>query len=614
MFRGFSSLMPSSRKSKAKRSSPRREPVLVYPAIVLAAIALIYVLPSGRAILDDGDALYAHIAQQMLASGDWVTPYANGVRFLDKPPLMFWLMAASFKVFGVHEWAARLPTALGVAGTASLLWTLARRVAGVTAGLAASLGFVLAAGTLFFTLEAFPDIFLVFFLTLAIYFLLSWSRDGRTGAAVGFGFSVGGAALAKSLIGIFFPISIAVIFITVTRRWRTIRVTHVFMAFAIGILVALPWHILVGMSNPGFFDHYFINEQVLRFIGRREPLDYGSIPIPIFWLLLLVWFFPWSAFLPAALRLKERTAQSRDTSDLMLASWLWAGVVFIFFTFSSRLEHYSFPLIPPLSLLVGIAFASDSDSARRWVSRGMAALAVFGITALCGAVAAIVWWRAVGVTMMSRVTAQSRSEAYTNLFSPLLVLPSATRTALITPLVVSLLLMGAGTILARRLNRRGQVRGAVLVLSAMMLGFCLAAIHSLTLCEPLLSSKAFGIAIRQTGVTRPQVVVLGDFESANSINFYSSAHLLIVGGTAQSIERGLKYPGAPKVVVSRDYVESLWNGPQRMFLLGKQDDVAGLGLSPAFPVLDHSGRRLISNQRGEENHGTYGKGNGIYGN
>ena len=562
----------------------------------LFATFIVYVLPSSRAILDDGDALYAHIAQQMLARGDWVTPYANGVRFLDKPPLLFWLMAASFKAFGAVEWAARLPTALGIAGTASLLWVLGKRAAGVTAGRVASLGFVLSCGTLLFTFEAFPDIVLVFFLTLSVFFLLNWCRDGRTRDAAGFGLAVGGAALAKSLIGIFFPLSIAIIFLTISRRWRPLRLKHILLAGVVASAVSLPWHVLAAMRNPGFFDHYFINEQVMRFMGQRQPVDYGSIPIALFWLLILAWFFPWSVFLPAAVRLKEIIGKSRDASEVVLVSWLWAGVVLVFFTISSRLEHYSFPMIPPLALLVGVAFASSSDFSRRWISRGMNLLGVVGVIAICSAATLVVWWRAKGAAMMSGVAVQSRSEAYSNLLSPLFELPVATRTALIMPLVVSLLVLGTGTLIARWLNRRGRSRGAVLALSAMMLAFCLTAVQSLKLCEPLLSSKTFGVAIRETGVVRPRVIVLGDFESANSINFYSSAQIMLLGGRADSIERGLRYPDAPKVIISRDYLDSIWNGPERVFVLGSDEKVAQLGLSPAHTVLDNYGRRLVSNQ------------------
>ena len=90
-----------------------------------------------RAVLDDGDALYAHVAQQMVARGDWVTPHANGVRFLDKPPMMYWLMALSYELLGVTEFAARLPSVLALIGTVCLLYFMGRQSGEPSAGLAA---------------------------------------------------------------------------------------------------------------------------------------------------------------------------------------------------------------------------------------------------------------------------------------------------------------------------------------------------------------------------------------------------------------------------------------------------------------------------------------------
>ena len=139
--------------------------------------------------------------------------------------------------------------------------------------------------------------------------------------------------------------------------------------------------------------------------------------------------------------------------------------------------------------------------------------------------------------------------------------------------------------------------GATLSLSATMVAFCLIAVYSLNLCEGLLSSRVFGLALR--GVAHPgdTAIVIGDFESANSINFYAPVRLMLLGGKAASIEHGLRYPDAPKLIISRDYLESIWRGPERTFVLGREREIASLGIAPVFPVIDYSGRRLVSNQK-----------------
>lgn len=567
-------------------------------AIVLLATVVVYLLPAGRAILDDGDALYAQVAAQMLARGDWITPYVDGIRFLDKPPLMYWLMAASYRVFGVNEWAARLPTMFGVAGTAWLLWSIARRAVGIRSGLFAAILFILSAGTLFFTLETFPDIFLVFFLTLSVHCLLDWHRDGgeRLVPVIGFGVALGGAVLSKGLIGFLFPVAIAVVFLTVAKGWQVVKAKHVLVSLCIASLIAVPWHVLVGQRNPGFFEHYFINEQWLRFLGRRQPVDYGSIPIPLFWLLILVWFFPWSAFLPAATQLSRDISGDRDKRNAVLIAWCWVGLIVAFFTASARLEHYSFPVIPPLALLVGMTIGLRSPASSKWIDRGFAALAVLGAMAAVAAIGAGIWWATRGSMLTGGKSEADRREVYTNLFSPLFDLPPATRAQLVTPLIAALVIFACGTFVAWWLNSHRRSTGAMVSLAATMAVFCLIAIHSLNLCEGLFSSRVFGRALHGAASPGERTIVMGDFESANSILFYAPVRLMLLDGKAESIERGLHFADAPKLIISRDYLESIWRGPERTFLLGTEREIASLGIAPSFIVADYAGRRLISNQ------------------
>ncbi|MEP7271136.1 MAG: glycosyltransferase family 39 protein [Acidobacteriota bacterium] len=581
---------------KASPKTAKSDRERFYPAIFLFATALVYLLPSARAILDDGDALYAQIAEQMNSRSDWVTPYANGVRFLDKPPLMFWLMAASYRVFGVHEWAARLPTALGIAGTAWLLWVMGRRAAGAGAGLFAALAFVLSAGTLFFTLEAFPDIFLVFFLTLAVYCLLRWHGDGGESVwpTIGFFAALGGAVLAKSLIGIVFPLAIAVLFLSFSRPRPRIRFKGVVVGFLVLLAIAGPWHLLAALRNPGFLEHYFVNEQLLRFFGRRQPVDYGSIPIPIFWALILVWFFPWSSFLAAVVKLGKTLGDNVEARAVVRLAVCWGSVVVVFFSLASRLEHYSFPAIPPLALLVGIAIAQSEVAVSKWIDRGFAFLGAFGVLSGIASVAVFIWWGLHGAALVADDGA--RVSAYTNLFSPLFDLPAATRARLVSPLLGTLVLFACGTVVAWWWNRRGGRMRGVLALAATMTAFCLIATYSLGLCEGLLSSRAFGVVLRERALPGASVVVMGDYESANSISFYAPVRLLILGGSAASLEQGLRYDGSAQMIISRDRLEGLWQGPDRVFLLGRMSDVSSLGIAPAFIIADYSGRRLISNR------------------
>jgi 4-amino-4-deoxy-L-arabinose transferase-like glycosyltransferase len=514
------------------------------------------------------------------------------VRFLDKPPLAFWAMAASFKLFGVSERAARLPSAIAILGTALVLYLLARRSLDEFGSLTAGLAFILSAGTLFFTFESFPDIFLVLFLTLSVFFFLSWvSDEGNQWWAIPLLFaSVAGAALAKSLIGIVFPVITIVAFVLLSKNRPRVRLRYIVLGVLIFLALSVPWHAAAAIRNPGFLDHYFVNEQLLRFIGKRQPIDYGSIPVPLFWLLLIVWFFPWSAFLPAAIRFKP----DGEARRLSLMAWCWAGVILGFFTFSSRLEHYSFPALPAFSLLVAVVISRNYGS--RIVNRSFTTLGVLGALCVLFFLSGLVWLAVSGPQIFNSAAAVSRNRAYTNLFSPLFELNISTRARLVVPLMSTLGVFASGFAGAWWMNRAGRRGGAVVVLAVMMTCFSWLALYSLNICADLLSSKQFGVALKNAAFPGEKVVIVGDYESANSISFYAPVQLLVYTGSAPSLEQGLKYEDAPKMILGREALDTLWKSTERVFLLCAREKLSELPIVPNSTILEDAGRVLASNK------------------
>lgn len=564
---------------------------MISPLVLLAVTILIFLVPTDRAILDDGDALYTHIAQQMVVRGDWTTPFANGVRFLDKPPLPFWMMAASFEMFGISERSARLPTGLAIFATSLILLVLVRRIASEFSGLMTGLAFLLSPGTRFFTFEAFPDIYLVLFLTLCVFSVLACVKDARNQrwAIPLFFVSMALAVLTKSLIGIVFPLAIVVLFILVSRERPRILVKYVAIGMAAFLVIAIPWHVMAAQRNPGFFHHYFVNEQFLRFIGRRQPVDYGSIPIPLFWLLLFVWTFPWSIFLAAF----PRFLFQGPSRHLVLMSVCWIAVVMGFFTISSRLEHYSFPALPPIAILSVLALTSTVPS--RALSRCFAFLAGIGGGWAVATLALLAWIRAGQVTS-GEASIPTHDRAYTNLFSPLFDLPYRFQSELRLPLLLTMAVIATGFLAAWWLNRKEMRAASLRVLAVTMLCFLIIAVLSLRICDPLLSSRQFGLALKPIAGPGDQVVIFGDFETANSINFYAPAvRLLIFGGGAPSIEAGLHYPDAPKLIIDSTDLNALWKSNERVYAIGPSSKVHEAKLTPQHDILETDGRLLISN-------------------
>ena len=277
-------------------------------------------------LLDDVDATHAQAAQHMAETGDLVTLYVNGIRYLEKPPLPYWLTAADFKIFGQNVFAAHLPNALAILGCAWICWLWAGRAWGRRAGYYAALAMLTAIGPFLFTRFAIPEALITFLLMLALWNLLTGLEDRRPVRIYAMWAAVALALLAKGLEAPVFFIAAAVPFFWVSGLWRRWRELKPVTGFLLFLAVAAPWHILAGLANPdqgnavgnhptlgnvhGFWYFYFINEHVLRFLGGRYPNDYNKMPFAVYWLAHLVWLFPWSIFVPAALVAAWRSRRS----------------------------------------------------------------------------------------------------------------------------------------------------------------------------------------------------------------------------------------------------------------------------------------------------------------
>ncbi len=287
---------------------------------------------SPPSLMDDVDAVQAMIAKGMLSSGDWVTARLDGVLYLEKSPLIYWLIAICYKVFGISDWVARLPVALSSVGLAVLSACMGMWAFGKRAGFYAGLIMATCVGLFLFTRIQIPDVMLTFTITLAMWAFLR-ALDGqekRPGIWAGIlAASLGTGLLLKSLVAIVFPVAAALIYLLVTRQlfsrrtWQRLRPIS---GTLIAMLIAVPWHVLATLRNPpyfawtlksgpglyhGFLWFYFINEQLLRFLNLRYPRDYNTVPRLYFWLFHLLWLFPWSVYLPSLAKLSFKPVSRR---------------------------------------------------------------------------------------------------------------------------------------------------------------------------------------------------------------------------------------------------------------------------------------------------------------
>ena len=284
--------------------SASRSRVAFLSLLLLAGVLYLGTAASPALLDDDVDAAHALVAREMLQRHDFVVMYMNGIRYLIRPPLHFWMVSASYALLGESAFATRLPVALAMMGLVLLVYEFGRRFFGERTGLYGALVAATSAGMFIFTRVMLPEPLYALEFTAAFYlFLRSWT--GSLDARIGYWGAAACCALGmltRGPIGVIFPVGAIAVFISLTRSWARWRELRLFSSLAIFLALAAPWHILAAVRAPGFLWQYFINENVYRSFGERVPHDYGVVPLGFWWIAHLAWFFPWSIFVLFALR------------------------------------------------------------------------------------------------------------------------------------------------------------------------------------------------------------------------------------------------------------------------------------------------------------------------
>jgi 4-amino-4-deoxy-L-arabinose transferase-like glycosyltransferase len=364
-------------------------------------------------LLDDADASHANAARHMALTGDLVTLHVNGIRYLEKAPLPYWLDALSFRIFGFNTFAAHLPQAIAVLLLALLGFRWADKAFRSRTAFYTGLAILTSAGVFLFTRIYIPEVWLSLFLCTALYCLLNVlakpiavvSVEGGSFAAAtakpssrtalyayAMWTTLALAVLTKGLVALVFFFGTAIVYLALTRDYKKWRALRPFTGLLLFLAIAAPWHILAGLRNTGgmnghgFFWFYFVNEHFLRFLGKRYPMDYNKLPGYLFWSLHIVWLFPWSLFLPLAFIKAWKVIQQRRSASRAVLSLespgnerhaslfeyfrysvdtfatrttllliLYASLILIFFAISTNQEYYTFPAYLPLLMLIAAA-------------------------------------------------------------------------------------------------------------------------------------------------------------------------------------------------------------------------------------------------------------------
>lgn len=342
----------------ARQGSVRRD-----LAVLAIAFGLLFTLFLGTLpLLEPDEGRYAEIPREMLERGDFITPHLNYVKYFEKPPLHYWLNAASQSILGRSEFAVRFPSALlGLCGVLLTCYA-GQRLFGRREGLYGAM--VLGSSIGFISLARMNsiDMTLTGCMTATLFFFLLASREGEQRKGLYYHLFYLFAALtvlAKGLIGIVLPGGVVFLYMMLSRRWRLIREMRLLTGIPLFLAVCVPWFVLVSLKNPEFPRFFFIHEHFQRFLTkvhhRYEP-PWFFIPV------LLAGLVPWTFLLPETVR-DIRGRWSPEKLFLVL----WAAVIFVFFSMSSsKLIPYILPVFPAVALLIGTALSGAMDERRPW--------------------------------------------------------------------------------------------------------------------------------------------------------------------------------------------------------------------------------------------------------
>ena len=585
---------------------------------LVALWAVIYMAGLSRpALLDDVDTVHAEAAREMVQRHDWVTLHTNGFRYLEKAPLMYWTLAASYRIFGIGNWSTRLPLMLGVVALVLSTYVLGRYVYGEAGGLYAGLALVTSLGLYIFTRFLIPEVLVALWLTLGFYFFLRSLEQERPSRLVCWGFAATCAlnVLTKGLIGLVFPAGAIGLFLLLTGNLRRLLKLHIVSSTLVFFAIAAPWHILAALRNPaqgdarGFLWFYFINEHVNRFLNKRVPPGYDTVPLWIFWGLLLAWLLHWSAFLPQALRdvparwrelHKSGTKLDRRQSANLLF-FLWALVIVGFFSFSTRQEYYTIPALPGAALLVGGWLARESgpaacESDRRAGRISSTVLFAFGVLAFAaGMYLLLISQRpAPGADLADLL--KKNPEDYNFALGHVLDLTPQALGAFRGPLLGASLGLFLGTGLNWILRRRCRPFAGNVALAAMMV-VLLSSIHSsFSTFSPILSSYNLAEAIRKKFRPGDVIVIDGEYHEASTLNFYTGIQVHVLHPPSGNLWYGAKFPDAPNIFETPESLAVLWNGPGRVYLWTDQEEPKELRGARSFPLARSGGKLIFTNQ------------------
>jgi len=335
----------------------------VFTLLIILAVFISFFNLGSFTLFDVDEAVFSTATKEMIEGGDWITPTYNGENRYDKPILFYWLMAASFKIFGANEFGARFPSALTAVGLIIAVFFFMRHVRDDTYAFYTAIASLLSMYFLAYSHAAVTDMTLTLFISLSLFSFYLWidgerlSRKKNNICLYGFYLFSALAFLTKGLIGILFPFGIAVVYVIINYGLHGIKKVFNLRGLLLFMLISLPWLIAqLAVNGQEFFDQFFMKHHFQRYTGvisgHKGPFYY-YIPA------LIIGLFPWVAFFPAGIR-----ATWKEKDKFQIFALIWFSFIFVFFSFSTtKLPNYILPALPATAILIASGMTVQD---RKW--------------------------------------------------------------------------------------------------------------------------------------------------------------------------------------------------------------------------------------------------------
>jgi 4-amino-4-deoxy-L-arabinose transferase-like glycosyltransferase len=568
-------------------------------AVAVVAAALFLPGVGAAPFVDPPEGVHAAIALDMLRSGDWITPRLDGIRYFDKPPLLYWLMAGAFRALGVSPWASRLTSALPAVGVAVVTAWTGLRLGGPRLGLLA--GLVVAANLELFLFARLVKPDLLFTLCIAGAFAAFVEAYGaaRRGAVAAFALSLGAAGLAKDFLGAAGPLAAVAVVFALTRERQVMERWTPWRVLALIAAVAVPWYAAMEVVNRGFLYYTIVDNHILNIAQQRAFPD-EDVPLSEleFLAVTAIGFLPWTLALPGAVWRAVRGPWDTAEGRVWLLLALWAtGAIGLFALSPFKLPHYGLVAFPAMALLAARSWADAIEGEPgaprfRWL-----ALSALVVLVLLAAVAGLAW---LGRLPLPGGALAAADVATRNLAARGQDAPFAAG-AEIRPILGHAALIfalgAAGLAVAAALGRRAIALGALM---AAMLAVLPLTVQGFALFAESRSVRPLADIVALRATPADVLAHEGPLERSASWLLALDRRVAIVDGRQSNLAIGATYPEAADLFWDAARLERAWRGPERVFLLSavrpERSAVRGLPPASVHELAARGGRWLYSNR------------------